>query len=195
MTGHLGSGFRLARRFVIGAIVAVLAIAAWVFADWLLPNSDDSGVAADVALAGDLRVGGAIREMRLPRLSGDGVVDYAGLDDRPLVINFFASWCPTCIGEMPEFERVHRLLGDEVTFLGVSQSDSKDAAIQLASDTGITYETAFDERGELFRAFGAFGMPTTVFVRPGGEILEVWAGGLDARGLRQLLAENFGVRV
>jgi peroxiredoxin len=178
----------------VGAFVVVLPIAAWVLADRLLPNSDDSGTAADVVFAGDLTVGGTLQQMRLPRLRGDGVVDYAGLAGRPLVINFFASWCPTCVGEMPEFERVHRLLGDEVAFLGVSQSDSRDASIQLASETGITYETAFDERGELFRAFGALGMPTTVFVRPGGEIVEVWAGGLDARTLRQLVAENFGVR-
>jgi len=194
VTGHVGRWFRLARRFVIGAIVAVLAIAAWVLADTLLPNSDDSGAASDVSFAGDLTVGGSLKKMRLPRLSGDGVVDYSGLADRPLVINFFASWCPTCVGEMPEFERVHRLLGDQVAFLGVSQSDSRGASIQLARDTGITYETAFDERGELFRAFGALGMPTTVFVRPGGEIVEVWAGGLDARTLQQLVAENFGVR-
>ena len=193
MTGHLGRGFRLTRG-VVGAFVFVLVVVAWAIADLLLPRSSDTGAVADVAFAGDLRVGGTLEEMRLPRLRGDGVVDYAGRADRPLVINFFASWCPTCVGEMPEFERVHRLLGDEVTFLGVSQSDSKDAAIQLASDTGITYETAFDERGELFRAFGALGMPTTVFVRPGGEIVEVWAGGLDARTLRELVAENFGVR-
>lgn len=193
MTRHVVRGFTRT-RLIVGAFVVVLPIAAWVLADRLLPNSDDSGTAADVVFAGDLTVGGTLQQMRLPRLRRDGVVDYAGLAGRPLVINFFASWCPTCVGEMPEFERVHRLLGDEVAFLGVSQSDSRDASIQLASDTGITYETAFDERGELFSAFGALGMPTTVFVRPGGEIVEVWAGRLDARTLRQLVAENFGVR-
>jgi thiol-disulfide isomerase/thioredoxin len=184
-------------RIAVGVFVALFASAAWVAADRLLQRPADTGdtdEAAGVAFAGDLSVGGTIQELRLPRLRGDGIVDYAGLADRPLVINFFASWCPACIGEMPEFERVHRQLGDQVTFVGVSQSDSRRASIQLARDTGITYETAIDERGELFRAFGAFGMPTTVFVDAGGEIVDVWSGGLDARTLRQLVAENFGVR-
>lgn len=146
-----------------------------------------------VAFAGDLRVGGRLEQLRLPRLEGEGVVEYASYSGRPLVINFFASWCPTCIGEMPDFERVHRLLGDEVAFLGVSQGDPPGASIELARETGITYDTAIDEQGEFFRAVGGLGMPTTVFVRPGGEIADVWVGGLDARTLQELLAEHFGV--
>jgi thiol-disulfide isomerase/thioredoxin len=197
---RVGGGVRTRRRIAVGVFVALFAAAAWVTADRILMRSADTGDAVDrgdaagVTFAGDLSVGGTLQEMRLPRLRGDGVIDYARFADRPLVINFFASWCPACIGEMPEFERVHRQLGDRVAFLGVSQSDPRGASIQLARETGITYETAFDERGELFRAFGAFGMPTTVFVDAGGEIVDVWSGGLDASTLRQLVAENFGVR-
>lgn len=121
------------------------------------------------------------------------MVEYASYSDRPLVINFFASWCPNCIGEMPDFERVHRLLGGDVAFLGVSQSDPRSASIELARETGITYDTAIDERGEFFRAVGGVGMPTTIFVRPGGEIADIWVGGLDAATLQDLVAEHFGV--
>ena len=189
------SGLAPFSRFVVGAIFAVLAIGAWVLADRLLTRSSDTGASPEVAFAGDLGVGGTLQELRLPRLQGDGVVEYTRFADRPLVINFFASWCPNCIAEMPEFERVHQQLGSDVAFLGVSQSDPRGASIRLARETGITYETAIDERGELFRAFGAFGMPTTVFIRPGGEIADMWAGALDAQALRQLVAEHFGVRV
>jgi cytochrome c biogenesis protein CcmG, thiol:disulfide interchange protein DsbE len=146
-----------------------------------------------VAFAGDLRKGGRLEELRLPQLEGDGSVEYAAYADRPLVINFFASWWPNCIAEMPEFERVHAVLGDRVSFLGISQSDARGASIALAKETGITYETAIDERGEVFNAIGGLGMPTTVFVRPGGEIAEVWVGALDAESLRALVAEHLGV--
>jgi thiol-disulfide isomerase/thioredoxin len=179
---------------VIGAIVVGLAAGTWFLADRLLTGSP-ADPAPDVTFAGDLSEGGTIQDLRLPRLRGNGVVDYASFAARPLVINFFASWCPTCIGEMPEFERAHRMLEGDVAFLGVSQSDAREASVRLARETGITYETAIDERGELFRAFGGLGMPTTVFVRPGGEIADVWAGGLDAESLMQLVAEHFGVRV
>jgi thiol-disulfide isomerase/thioredoxin len=131
--------------------------------------------------------------LRLPQLEGHGAIDYADYADRPLVINFFASWCPLCIAEMPNFERVHRLLGEDVAFLGVSQSDARGASIDLARETGVTYETAIDERGEFFRAVGGQGMPTTIFVRPGGEIADVLVGPLSAAGLQERVADLFGI--
>ncbi|HEV8563640.1 MAG TPA: hypothetical protein VGR41_01865, partial [Actinomycetota bacterium] len=73
------------------------------------------------------------------------------------------------------------------------QSDAREASIDLARETGITYDTAIDERGEFFRAVGGLGMPTTIFVQPGGEIADVWVGALNADGLLELVAEHFGV--
>lgn len=154
-----------------------------------------SGLAGDVepsrvAFAGDLRRGGKLEELRLPALDGGGAIEYARYADRPLVINFFASWCPSCIAEMPAFERVHSALGDRVGFLGVSQSDAREASVELVGQTGVTYDTAIDARGEFFRAIGGVGMPTTIFVRPGGEIAEIWVGALDEASLRQLVEEH-----
>lgn len=176
-------------RVVAVAAAAVLAVAAVVLGLGLLRDPEPSGI----AFAGDLRAGGTLEQLRLPELEGQGTFDYASNSDRPLVINFFASWCPFCIAEMPDLERVHRLLGDRVAFLGVSQTDPRDASIELAHETGITYDTAIDERGEFFSAVGGVGMPTTVFVRPGGEIAEIWVGPLDAVVLRELVAEHFGI--
>jgi thiol-disulfide isomerase/thioredoxin len=175
-----------ARLGVLGlAVVVVAAVLGFGIVRDLQPSR--------VAFAGDLRSGGTLEELRLPRLEGDGVFDYASSSARPLVINFFASWCPFCIAEMPDFERVHRRLGDRVAFLGVSQSDPRGASIDLVRETGITYDTAIDERGDFFRAVGGQGMPTTILVRTGGEIAEIWVGPLDAEVLEQQVAEHFGV--
>lgn len=182
---------RTVGRVRVVAVAAVVAAAAVALGLGLVRDLQPSGV----AFAGDLRAGGTLEELRLPELERNGVVEYASYSDRPLVINFFASWCPFCIAEMPDFERVHELLGDDVAFLGVSQSDPRNASIDLAHETGITYDTAIDERGEFFHAVGGVGMPTTIFVRPGGEIAEVWVGPLDADALRELVAEHFGITV
>jgi peroxiredoxin len=176
------------RTAVIAAVVVAAAVGLGI---GLLRDLQPSGV----AFAGDLRVGGTLEELRLPELEGEGIVQYASYADRPLVVSFFAAWCPNCIAEMPDFERVHQILGDDVAFLGISQSDPRSASIELAHETGITYDTAIDERGEFFRAVGGLGMPTTVFVRPGGEIAEVWVGQLNADTLLELVAEHFGVSV
>jgi thiol-disulfide isomerase/thioredoxin len=175
-----------ARAAAIGLILAIGAIA-------LVVGLGLERRPSAVAFAGDLRRGGSLEELRMPPLRDGPGFDFADVGDRPLVINFFASWCPTCIAEMPEFERVHRALGARVAFLGVSQSDAPGASIALAEETGITYETAIDERGEFFHAIGGLGMPTTVFIQSGGEIAEVWVGQLNAETLRSLLADLFGV--
>ena len=180
---------RARARARVAAVAAVLAAAAIALGIGLPRDLRPSGV----AFAGDLRAGGTLEELRLRELERGGVVDYAAHSDRPLVINFFASWCPFCIAEMPDFERVHRLLGGRIGFLGVSQSDPRNASIDLVHETGITYDTAIDERGDFFRAVGGLGMPTTIFIRPGGEIAEIWVGPLDAETLTQRVAEHFGV--
>ena len=89
---------RVVTRARVGALTLVLVAAAAVLTFALVRDLRPSGV----AFAGDLRKGGTIEELRLPQLEGDGAIEYAAYSDRPLVINFFASWCPNCIAEMPE---------------------------------------------------------------------------------------------
>jgi thiol-disulfide isomerase/thioredoxin len=180
----------MTRRVRSTAIVVAAAVAA-VVAVVVLTRAASGGV----EFSGNLRAGGTLETLSLPRLEGDDSIDYAGLSDRPLVINFFASWCPNCIAEMPDFERVHRSLEGRVEFLGISQSDPASASIDLAHETGITYEAGIDRNGVFFNALGVTGMPTTVFVRPGGEIAEVWQGPLDESSLRQLIGQHLGAGV
>lgn len=174
-----------ARR--IGVVGLSMAVAAGLV--FLLVRSSGGGVSFE----GNLGVGGRIQALTLPALDDDGDVSYAQFSDRPLVLNFFASWCPNCIAEMPRFETLHQRIGDRVGFLGVSQSDPKRASIDIARETGITYQTAIDQQGELFRAFGGVGMPVTVFIQPGGGIAEIFTGELSAELLAGKIQQHFDV--
>ena len=179
---------RMRARFrSVGIAVGVVVIVALVGA--LLFRNGSSGV----AYAGDIRAGGTLQRLELPTLQGGGRIDYKTLSNKPLVINFFASWCPNCVGEMPGFEQVHQQLGDQVGFLGISQSDAASASIALAHQTGITYPTGIDRNGVFFNATGGVGMPTTILVRPGGQIAEIWVGALDPTSLKLLIAKDLGV--
>lgn len=173
------------RRAGIGAAVALAVVAGGV----LLVRSAGGGVSFE----GDLRKGGRIASLSLPELEGDGSVELADLDGKPLVLNFFASWCPNCIAEMPRFQQAYQAVGDRVEFLGVSQSDPVRASIDIANETGITYQTAIDRHGDLFRGFGGLGMPVTVFIQPDGTISEVFTGELSAEALAGMIQQHFGV--
>ena len=116
--------------------------------------------------------------------------DFAGT---PTVINFWASWCPPCIIEMPAFEAVHVELAPQVAFLGFNVGDEPGAARQLAEQTGVTYPLAEDPDSGIFQAFGGFGMPTTVLVDAEGMIVHMISSRLRAQDLRALIAEHLGV--
>jgi len=93
---------------------------------------------------------------------------------------------------MPGFQQVHQQLGSKVAFLGVSQSDAKSASISLAKETGVHYLLGIDANGDFFRATASSGMPTTIFVRHGGQIAYIQVGALDPASLKQAIQQYLG---
>ena len=91
---------------------------------------------------------------------------------------------------MPEFEEVFQELRDEVAFVGMNTGDRRDAADRLADQTGVTYPLAEDPASEVFRNFGGFVMPTTVFLNANGEVAYTWSGVLTGKELRILIDEH-----
>lgn len=115
---------------------------------------------------------------------------FSDLSDGPVVLNFFASWCPTCISEMPDFESVHQAFGSDVTFLGLSVQDRVTDAKQLVADTGISYAVGNDQNGDVFSLFNGLGMPTTVFIDADGTVARVHTGVYDAESLTEAINDH-----
>ena len=104
------------------------------------------------------------------------LADYAG---RPVVINFWASWCPSCVAEMSAaFLPAQLRLGDQVDFLGMNIQDEREMAVELVEETGVLFDLAEDPDGALYTALGGLGMPFTVFVSADGFVLDVHNGPL-----------------
>lgn len=110
------------------------------------------------------------------------------LRGKPVVLNFWASWCPACISEMPDFGEVHRRLGDEVEFVGVNMQEvDLDAAVALAEQTGVDYRLAHDPEGAIYNQFRGIAMPTTVFISADGAVQSVHAGAIFANELLETI--------
>ena len=110
--------------------------------------------------------------------SGESVTfaDYAG---RPLVVNFWASWCPSCVAEMSAaFLHAQQALGDDVAFLGLNIADERDKALELVDETGVLFDLAEDPNGQIYTELGGLGMPFTVYISAAGEVLDVHNGPL-----------------
>ena len=154
--------------------------------------SVDGGGSATIdtqELDGGLRSGPA-PEFRLPTLT-DGTVTVALADfgGRPLVLNFWASWCLPCRREMPLLAAAERRLGDSVSFVGVNYQDTTEDALALLADTGVTYPNGSDSDGEVGRRYGLYGMPTTVFIAADGQIVGRYLGEMSTTTLDGLLVQ------
>lgn len=182
---------------VVAATVLALTAAAMVFV-FASDGSSDASVAADDAPSVTLR---DVQDDRDPLdvefTDADGTtgtirefVEGAGT---PVVVNFFASWCPPCIAEMPDFEAVSQALGGDVTFLGVAVQDRPEDAGRIVESTGITYDWTRDIQGDIVGAAGVVQMPSTMFIAADGTVEKVQGGALDVDRLRDLIDEHLGV--
>lgn len=117
--------------------------------------------------------------------------ELAAMTGEPVVLNFWASWCPACISEMPAFGEVHRQMSDKVRFVGVNMQEvNLDAAIDLVDRTGVDYELAHDPNGQIFNAFGGLAMPTTVFIRADGSVARVHSGAIFTDELTSIIEDE-----
>jgi thiol-disulfide isomerase/thioredoxin len=159
---------RSLRRYILGAAAAVLLTAVA-----LLSLTGRSRVTSEASVlpTGELA------------LFDGGTPTFADFEGKPLVINFWASWCPACVNELPEFQKVHEQFGDEVTFIGFANADRRDSAEALAAEVGLSYTLADDPDGSLFRSLDLIAMPTTLFVSSDGTVEEVFAGQLTESSL------------
>ncbi|HEX6570029.1 MAG TPA: TlpA disulfide reductase family protein [Acidimicrobiales bacterium] len=192
-----------ARRLPLSAVIVAtaVALAAALAVLAVLDGSGDDGASAaggttrgyELAPAGELP--GSAAEVRLAPLDGDGPDRALGelLGTKPVVVNFFASWCVPCVDEMPAIETVHRSLGDRVTFIGMANRDTPERALATVAATGVTYPTFDDPDASALTWFGGLAMPTTVFIDASGEVVDVNSGALTEAELRAKLAELFGV--
>lgn len=115
------------------------------------------------------------------------------VDDRPVVVNFFAEWCTPCVKEMPDFQTVSQRLEGRVDFVGLAVNDRPEDTARIVEETGITYPWTRDIRGDIASAAGVVNMPSTMFIAADGTIAELHTGAVDAERLLALIEEHLGV--
>jgi cytochrome c biogenesis protein CcmG/thiol:disulfide interchange protein DsbE len=110
---------------------------------------------------------------------------------RPLVINFWASWCIPCRTEMPLLQQAYRGERGKIQFLGIDANDTTNGARAFLNQVHVTYPTVSDANGRIAIQYGLFGLPTTVFISASGRVVGRYIGQLHAATLRAALKEAF----
>ncbi len=111
--------------------------------------------------------------------------DYFG---KPIVLNFWASWCPPCKGEMPHFENAYKE-NEDIQFLmvNVTASDSMADAKSFISGEGYTFPVFYDTTGAAANTYGASSFPTTFFIDKNGNIANYAIGMLSEQSLESAI--------
>ena len=147
-----------------------------------------SSKATVTGLSGVTRVQKPAPDFVLPLLDG-GEIALSELRDRPLVINFWASWCPPCREEALVLERSWQQHRDEVTFVGVDIQDSESAARAYLAEFHVTYPNGRDLDGRITIDYGVIGLPVTFFVNRAGVVERRWVGAIDEARLTSWIDE------
>ncbi|MEN8176708.1 MAG: TlpA disulfide reductase family protein [Pseudomonadota bacterium] len=117
--------------------------------------------------------------LRLPDLSGNSI-DLESYRGKVILVNFWATWCPPCIRELPSMRRLKETLGSEgLEILAVNRQESPRRVAQFLKQTPVNFPVLLDESAESSKAWNAEVLPTSFLVGPGGHIRYTAVGPLD----------------
>lgn len=172
---------------VIAAIVGVI---------WYIERGNDGGVSpttgeeyGPVDIPATLRLpdvkiapeeGAMAPDFLLEELGG-GEIRLSDLRGRPVIINFWATWCAPCRKEMPQFVAAYSRYRDEgLEIVAVNLQEGKSIASRFADDYGMDFTVVVDVDGEVGDQYRLLGLPTTYFVGRDGVIRSVFTGPFES---------------
>ena len=117
--------------------------------------------------ANTVEVGQPAPDFAIRDVNGD-IVRLSDFRGKVVVLNFWATWCPPCRAEMPDFQEVFeaREAAGDFAIRAVDKllEDTEDAVRQFVEEFGLTFAVGFDETDEIFERYGVRGLPSTFFI-------------------------------
>ncbi len=166
-------GRRLALALGIGVVLILLGLGA---------------LGRDNGMARGAHAGEPASDFVLPTFEGKDVRLSAFLG-KPVVLNFWASWCAPCRSEATALSTVAAAVNDDIVFIGINVRDQEDDAREFIAEYNVSYRNVRDVDGQVEAMYSGIGIPMTVFIDSKGTIVRSWLGPLDERRLMAFLEE------
>jgi cytochrome c biogenesis protein CcmG, thiol:disulfide interchange protein DsbE len=159
----------VAQAAAVAVVVALFGLLAWKV------TQGESEVTAQLADGGTP----AAPEFTLERLDGEGDLSLESLRGKPVVLNFWASWCGPCKDEAPLLEEASKRWAGKVAFVGVDVKDFRGDARKFLERYGVTYPNVYDGKGSTIGRYGVTGYPETYFIDAEGRVRYRIAGPVE----------------
>jgi cytochrome c biogenesis protein CcmG/thiol:disulfide interchange protein DsbE len=162
-------------------IIGVVVVAVIVFVLF-------AGLGKDPAIIDSPLIGKTAPPFALKAVGSGETIDLESLRGKPVILNFWATWCGPCYEEHPTLVANARNLPN-VQFVGVVFNDEENKIMRFLAERGTAYPTLLDANGKTAIAYGVGGVPETYFINPAGTIVAKYAGPLSTEELQANLAK------
>lgn len=119
--------------------------------------------------------------------------DFAG---KPIIVNFWATWCGPCKNEMPYFQNMYEKYGDSVVFMMVNATDGDrdtvDKVKEYIADNGYTFPVYCDTKLNAITTYGVYAFPSTLLINADGSIYDARVGGVTQVMLERMIKGLLG---
>lgn len=127
----------------------------------------------------------SLQQLEVQDLKGQKT-EWSNYTGKPLVINYWATWCAGCIKEFPHFKEVQEQMGNSINFIMISdESIEKISKFKESKSYSFNYLKAINSLGN----YGIHILPTTYFYNASGNLVKKYTGTLTSKRLKQLIAE------
>jgi cytochrome c biogenesis protein CcmG/thiol:disulfide interchange protein DsbE len=166
------------RTVLIVGVAITLALVAILFV----------GLGKDPAEIRSPLIGKPAPEFALKAVGSGQMIDIASLRGKPVVLNFWATWCVPCYQEHPVLVQNAQMIPN-VQFIGVVFNDTEDKINAFLRERGSAYPTLLDEQGKTAIEYGVGGVPETYFLNRQGVIVAKFTGPMTTEILQSNVAK------
>jgi cytochrome c biogenesis protein CcmG, thiol:disulfide interchange protein DsbE len=144
---------------------------------WIYVSRDSNPSAGPFPVTTAPHIGNLAPDFTLQTIDGRSFTlgDYTAAS-QPVVLNFWATWCPPCRIEMPYFNRASAKYEGQAGILSINQAESLETIQDYADRNGLTYPLLIDQDRKVNNLYGILNLPTTIFIDHNGVVKEVLIG-------------------